>query len=278
MTRIYALVNQKGGVGKTTTAVNLAALFALNGQRVLLVDLDPQANATSCLGVDKRRVERGAYEVLIGQIPPAAAMLQNEKLKLTLLPSSPDLVGAEIELVAEIGRESRLKGALAELAPSFDYVLIDSPPSLGLLTLNCLVAASSGVIIPVQCEYLALEGLSQLTDTIARVRSAYHPGLVVRGVVMTMFDGRANLANQVVAEVRKHFPDRVFETIIPRSVRLAEAPSHGLPISAYAPSSAGGVAYRWLAEEVLHGDGLPVPAAMVEASSAVAERREDHAV
>ncbi|MGA2819861.1 MAG: ParA family protein [Anaerolineales bacterium] len=272
MTRIYAFVNQKGGVGKTTTAINLAACFALRGQKVLIVDLDPQANATSCLGVDKRQVERGSYEVLIGQIPPAAAMLQNEKLKLTLLPSSPELVGAEVELVAEIGRESRLKEALAELAPSFDYVLVDSPPSFGLLTLNCLVAASSGVIIPVQCEYLALEGLSQLTQTIARVRSAYHPELVVRGVVMTMFDGRSNLANQVVAEVRKYFPDRVFETIIPRSVRLAEAPSHGLPISAYAPSSSGGVAYRWLAEEVLRGDGLPVPAATADTPSVVVER------
>jgi len=277
MTRIYSLVNQKGGVGKTTTAINLAALFALNGQRVLLVDLDPQANATSSLGVDKRAVKRGTYEVLIGQIPPQAAMLLNEKLKLTLLPSSPNLVGAEIELVAEIGRESRLKGALTELASSFDYILIDSPPSLGLLTLNCLVAARSGVIIPVQCEYLALEGLSQLTDTIARVRKAYHPGLVVRGVVLTMFDGRANLANDVVADVRKVFPDRVFETIIPRSVRLAEAPSHGQPISAYAPSSSGGVAYRLLAEEVLRGDGLKLPATVAGAAPAAMERSDGHA-
>ena len=260
MTRIYAFVNQKGGVGKTTTAISLAAYFAALGQRVALVDLDPQANATSCLGIDKRTVERGTYEVLTGDLRPSAVLLQNERLGLSLMPASPNLTGAELELVGEIGREMRLRQALEELAPAFDYLLIDSPPSLGLLTLNALVAAASGVIIPVQCEYLALEGLSQLTQTIARVRSAYHPGLTVRGLVMTMFDGRANLAAQVVAEVRSHFPGRVFASIIPRSVRLAEAPSHGVPISTYAPSSPGGLAYRALAEEILRGDGVPLPA------------------
>ena len=258
MTRIYAFVNQKGGVGKTTTTISLAAIFAALGQRVLLVDLDPQANATSCLHVDKRSVQNGSYEVLIGSTTPTAAILQNPQLGLNLLPSTQNLTGAEVELINETGRESRLKNALREILPEYDYILIDSPPSLGVLTLNALVAADGGAIIPVQCEYLALEGLSQLTQTIGRVRSAYNPTLAVRGVVMTMFDGRANLANQVVEEVRSHFPGKVFETIIPRSIRLAEAPSHGIPISVYAPSSPGALAYQSLAEEILTSDGARI--------------------
>jgi chromosome partitioning protein len=258
VTRIYAFVNQKGGVGKTTTTISLAAFFAQMGQRVLMVDLDPQANATSCLRVDKHAVQNGSYEVLIGSSSTTAAILQNTQLGLSLLPSTQNLTGAEVELISEPGRESKLRNALREILPDYDYILVDSPPSLGLLTLNALVAAESGAIIPVQCEYLALEGLSQLIQTIGRVRSAYNPKLEIRGVVMTMFDGRANLANQVVEEVRSHFPGRVFETIIPRSIRLAEAPSHGIPISNYSPSSPGALAYQSLAEEILLADGARI--------------------
>jgi chromosome partitioning protein len=258
VTKVYAFVNQKGGVGKTTTTISLASCFARLGQRVLMVDLDPQANATSCLGVDKRTVQRGTYEVLIGSCSPVAAILQNEQLGLSLIPSSPNLTGAEVELINEEAREIRLRDALKGILASYDYILVDSPPSLGILTLNALVAAASGAIIPVQCEYLALEGLSQLTQTIGRVRASFHPHLEIRGVVMTMFDGRTNLANQVIEEVRSHFPGKVFDSVIPRSVRLAEAPSHGIPISVYAPSSIGALAYQELAEEILRSDGAPI--------------------
>lgn len=256
MTRLYVLVNQKGGVGKTTTAINLSAYLAALDQRVLLVDLDPQANATSSLGVDKSKVKGGVYEALINEAPVSSFVLHSPRLKLALLPASPALAGAEVELVGLLARESQLQRALAPAEANYDYILIDCPPSLGLLTLNGLVSARNGVIIPVQCEYLALEGLGQLTHTLTRVRQALNPNLVIRGLVMTMFDGRASLSQQVVGEVRKHFPGKVFKAIIPRSVRLAEAPSHGLPISAYAPSSAGGLAYRALAEELLKGDTL----------------------
>lgn len=254
MTRIYTLVNQKGGVGKTTTAINLAAYLAQAGQRVLIVDIDPQANATSCLGVDKRTVQNGVYEALLGEKPARESILHAPKLKLSLLPSSPALAGAEVELVNEAQRHFRLRDALAPLAGHYHYILIDCPPSLGLLTLNGLVAARHGLIIPVQCEYLALEGLGSLTQTIAHLRRALKLSLNIRGLVLTMYDGRANLSAQVAEEVRKHFPGQTFRSIIPRSVRLAEAPSHGLPISAYAPSSPGGLAYRALAEEVLAQD------------------------
>ncbi len=261
MAKIYTLVNQKGGVGKTTTAINLGAYLAYYGQRVLLVDLDPQANATSSLGVDKHRIRGGTYEVLLGASPAAPLILHNPRLKLSLLPSAPALAGAEVELVNELGRETRLRRALEPIAERYDYVLIDCPPSLGLLTINGLVAARDGVLIPVQCEYLALEGLGLLTQTLEKVRSALFPELAVRGVVLTMFDGRTNLANDVVAEVQKHFPDRVFRTVVPRSVRLAEAPSYGVPVSAYAPQSRGAKAYAALARELLQGDGVTVPAA-----------------
>jgi len=256
LTKIYTLVNQKGGVGKTTTTINLGAYLAQLGQRVLVVDLDPQANATSCLGVDKLGVQGGTYEALLGDSNLASYILLNERLKLSLLPSSPSLAGAEIELVDELAREVRLRKAILLVADKYDYVLIDCPPSLGLLTVNGLMAAMDGVIVPVQCEFLALEGLGQLTQTIERVRSLLFPELNVRGVVLTMFDSRTNLANDVVAEVNRHFPEQVFKSVIPRSIRLAEAPSYGLPISAYAPTSVGAVAYESLAKELLISDGV----------------------
>lgn len=254
MTKIYTLVNQKGGVGKTTSTINLAAYLAKLGQRVLVVDLDPQANATSCLGVDKLLVEGSTYDALLGEEDIFPSILLNERLQLSLLPSSPSLAGAEVELVDELARESRLRKAIMKVANRYDYVLIDCPPSLGLLTVNGLMAAVDGVIVPVQCEYLALEGLGQLTQTIERVRSALFPDLKVRGVILTMFDTRTNLSADVVREVNRHFPNQVFKSIIPRNIRLAEAPSYGLPISEYAPHSPGAEAYEALAKELLKGD------------------------
>ncbi len=254
MARIYTLVNQKGGVGKTTTAINLGAYLAEAGQRVLIVDIDPQANATSSLGVDKYHVSGGVYDVLLETSPVPPLILQNPRLKMALLPSSPALAGAEVELVNELARETRLRRALDSVDERFDYILIDCPPSLGLLTINGLVAAHDGVIIPVQTEYLALEGLGMLLQTLDRVRRSLFPELAVRGVVLTMFDGRTNLASDVVAEVSRHFPNKVFKSIVPRSVRLAEAPSYGLPVSVYAPQSSGARAYRALARELLNGD------------------------
>jgi chromosome partitioning protein len=257
--RVYTLVNQKGGVGKTTTAINLGAYLAQFGQRVLIVDIDPQANATASLGVDKNTVKGGIYEALLGGAPAPALVLQNPRLKLSVLPSSPALAGAEVELVNELGRESKLKHLLAPLVERYDYILVDCPPSLGLLTVNGLMAAQDGVLIPVQCEYLALEGLGELTHTLQRVRAALFPSLKVRGVVLTMYDGRTHLSNDVVAEVRKYFTEQVFTTIIPRSVRLAEAPSYGLPVSAYAPTSNAAQSYASLARELLAGDGVAIP-------------------
>ncbi len=254
MTKIYTLVNQKGGVGKTTSTINLAAYLARIGQNVLVVDLDPQANATSCLGVDKLGVQGGTYEALLGETNIFPYVLLNERLRLSLLPSSQSLAGAEVELVDELARESRLRKAILSISDRYDYVLVDCPPSLGLLTVNGLMAAVDGVIVPVQCEYLALEGLGQLTQTIEKVRGALFPDLVVRGVVLTMFDNRTNLSTDVVAEVNRHFPNQVFKSVIPRSIRLAEAPSYGLPISEYAPTSVGALAYEALAKELLKGD------------------------
>jgi chromosome partitioning protein len=259
MGRIYTLVNQKGGVGKTTTAINLGAYLAYFGQKVLLVDLDPQANATSCLKIDKHTVRGGTYEVLINGSPVINLILHNPRLKLSLLPATPALAGGEVELVSELSRETRLKNALTPIVDRYDYVLIDCPPSLGLLTLNGIVAAQDGLIIPVQCEYLALEGLGQLTHTINRVRNVLFPQVKIRGVVMTMYDARTNLSNDVVVEVRRYFPEQVFSAVIPRTVRLAEAPSYGQPISSYAPSSNGASAYAALAREILEGDGIHIP-------------------
>ncbi len=259
MGRIYTLVNQKGGVGKTTTVINLGAYLAYFGQRVLLIDIDPQANATSCLGIDKQTVRGGTYESLIGNTSAAKHILHNPRLKISLLPASPALAGAEVELVGEIARESFLKKALQPLHERYDYILVDCPPSLGLLTLNGIIAAKNGVIIPVQCEYLPLEGLSQLNQTLERIRNAVFPELSVRGVLLTMFDGRTNLSQDVVKEVRQHFADMVFDVVIPRTVRLAEAPSYGQPISVYAPNSNGAEAYAALAREILISDGIKIP-------------------
>jgi len=258
MGRIYTLVNQKGGVGKTTTAINLGAFLATSKQRVLIIDLDPQANATSCLGVDKHADNGSTYDAMLNSTPAHSLILYNERLKLSLLPSSPALAGAEVELVNQDRRESRLKEAIASLYDRYDYILIDCPPSLGLLTVNGLMAARDGVIIPVQCEYLALEGLGQLTQTLQLVRSSLFPGLKIRGVVLTMFDGRTRLSSDVVAEVNRHFPEQAFKTVVPRSIRLGEAPSYGLPVSVYAPGSSGAEAYKDLAKEVLAGDGVQV--------------------
>ena len=258
MAHIYTLVNQKGGVGKTTTAINLGAYLANLGQRVLIVDLDPQANATSSLGVDKRTVGSSTYDALLNGSVSPASILFNERLHISLLPSSPALAGAEVELVSETGREFRLRSALESLDGKYDYILIDCPPSLGILTVNGLIAARDGVLVPVQCEYLALEGLGQLTQTIQRVQSALFPDLKVRGVVLTMFDPRTNLSSDVVNEVNNHFPGQVFQSVVPRSIRLAESPSYGLPISAYSPSSVGAKAYEALAKELLKSDGVSI--------------------
>ncbi|MDR3572745.1 MAG: ParA family protein [Anaerolineaceae bacterium] len=259
MARLYTLVNQKGGVGKTTSAINLGAYLGYFGQRVLLVDLDPQANATSSLGVDKRNVKTGTYEVLIGAAALAPQVLHNPRFKMSLLPSSPALAGAEIELLDLPKRDYRLKEALAPVMDRYDYILIDCPPSLSVLTVNGLTAAQNGIIIPVQCEYLALEGLGQLTQTINRIRTSLFKELQVRGVILTMYDGRTRLALDVVNEVRQFFPDQVFQSIIPRSIRLAEAPSYGQPISIYAPESAAAKSYANLAREVLEKDGIHIP-------------------
>jgi chromosome partitioning protein len=241
-------------VGKTTTAINLGASLADLGQRVLIVDLDPQANATASLGVERVKAAGGTYDSVVLGVPARDHVLHSPRLKLALLPSSPALAGAEVELVSLPEREHALSRALAPVEAQYDYVLIDCPPSLGLLTINGLVGARDGVLIPVQCEYLALEGLGHLTHTLDRVRQALNPGLKIRGLIMTMYDSRVSLSQQVVDEVHRHFPGQVFQAIIPRSVRLAEAPSHSLPVTLYAPHSSGAEAYRALAEELLRGD------------------------
>jgi len=259
MAKIYTLVNQKGGVGKTTSAINVGAYLGYYGQKVLIVDLDPQANATSSLGIDKMTVKNGTYEVVIGSTPISPTILHNPRLKLSILPSSPSLAGAEVELLDLEKREFRLKESLVPILSRYDYILIDCPPSLSIITINGLIAAEDGVLIPVQCEYLALEGIGQLTQTLQRIQHSLFPKLSVRGVIMTMYDGRTKLAADVVSEIKKFFPSQVFQTIIPRSIRLAEAPSYGLPIAIYAPSSSAAKAYMNLSREVLAQDGVRIP-------------------
>ncbi len=254
MSKVYALANQKGGVGKTTTAVNLGAYLALSGMRVLLIDIDPQSNATSSLGFDKNDLPLSIYDAIINKTPVTEIILLTDHFCLELLPSSPALAGAEVEMIGLLAREHLLRKAIAPVVERYDYVLIDCPPSLGLLTVNALTAATDGVIIPVQCEYLALEGLTLLTHTIKLVRDNLNPRLDIRGLLMTMYDTRTNLSKDVVEEVRAHFADKVFDTIIPRNIRLSEAPSHGETILSYDPQSVGGLTYRDLAQELITGD------------------------
>jgi chromosome partitioning protein len=256
MAKRIAVVNQKGGVGKTTSATNLAAYLATAGQRILLVDLDPQANATSAFGM-VGTARRCVYGVLLGSSTVEAVAVHTEHAGLDIIPSCTDLVGAEVELAAQMAREFRLQRALDGGDDDYDLVLIDCPPSLGLLTINALTAATH-VLVPVQCEYLALEGLTQVDHTLNLVRRNLNPHISLNGLILTMFDARTNLAAQVVEEVRRHYP-QTFQTVIPRSVRLSEAPSHGKTILAYDPSSRGARAYEKLARELLVRLGLPVP-------------------
>ncbi len=250
MAKIMAIVTQKGGVGKSTSAVNLASVFGELGKRTLLVDIDPQGNATSGVGLDRRRVQQSSYDLLCSSEDTSRAAVQTAYPGLWVIPSSVALAGAEIEMVDMPRRESRLKAALAAYRDQFDYILIDCPPALGLLTLNALVAADT-FLIPAQPEYYALEGLSQLIATVRQVKRLYNPGLELEGVMFTMYDGRTNLTQQVVAEVKKFFPRKVYGAVIPRSVRLAEAPSYGKPINYYDKGCKGAKAYRALGEEIL---------------------------
>lgn len=247
MGKIIAVVNQKGGVGKTTTAVNLTAALHELGVRVLLCDFDPQANATSGMGVDKRKIKASAYDVTINGTPLKDAIVRTPFGDV--LPSSADLAGATVELIGETHRERVLEKALFRVKEDYDLIFIDCPPSLELLTLNGLCAAD-GILVPVQCEYFALEGLSDLMSTLRMVKKRMNPRLEIFGVALTMFDGRTNFSTQVAQEVRKHFPGKVFTTVIPRNIRLAEAPSHGVPVTAYDRTSRGAIAYRAMAEEV----------------------------
>ena len=258
MAQAVAFANQKGGVGKTTTVVNLASYLALAGDRVLVIDLDPQGNATSGLGVDRNRGE-SVYDAVVEAVALADLTVPTVVDGLSLVPSSIALAGAEVELAPIEQRERRLARLLEPVAEAYDYIFIDCPPSLGLLTVNALTAAGS-TLIPIQCEYYALEGLSQLLATVNLVRDHLNPGLEVKGAVLTMLDGRTNLGADVAAEVRRHLGDRVYETVIPRNVRLSEAPSHGLPIHLYAPTSKGAEAYAALATEIRRRDGRPAAA------------------
>ena len=248
--RILAIANQKGGVGKTTTTVNLSACLAYIGKKVLLVDIDPQGNSTSGAGIDKSDVEQCIYDVLVDDVEASVVIKETKIENLDVIPASIQLAGAEIELVPTISREIRLKRALEEVAHRYDYILIDCPPSLSLLTLNALTAADA-VLIPVQCEYYALEGLSQLLNTVRIVQKHLNQDLRIEGVLLTMFDARTNLGIQVIDEVKKYFQDKVYRTIIPRNVRLSEAPSHGEPIIIYDPKSKGAEVYLELAKEVV---------------------------
>ncbi|MEY8306021.1 ParA family protein [Enterococcus faecium] len=250
MAQIISVANQKGGVGKTTTTVNLGACLASLGKKVLLVDMDAQGNATSGVGIRKPDVTRDIYDVLVNELPIDEATLITEHENLSIVPATLQLAGAEIELTSMMARESRLKESLAEVSSQYDYILIDCPPSLGHLTINSFTASDS-ILIPVQCEYYALEGLSQLLNTVRLVQKHFNPELEIEGVLLTMYDARTNLGNEVVEEVRKYFREKVYETIIPRNIRLSEAPSHGKPIIDYDPRSRGAEVYQALAKEVV---------------------------
>ncbi|MBE5758533.1 MAG: ParA family protein [Clostridiales bacterium] len=252
---IIAVANQKGGVGKTTTSINTAACMAERGKKVLLIDADPQGNATTGLGIDKRQVEHSLYDVLINGLPAQDAVVPTETEGLFLIPSNIDLAGAEIELVSVMARETILRRALVSVKKHYDYIIIDAPPSLGLVTLNALSAADS-ILVPIQCEYYAMEGLSQLVNTISLVKRNLNKKLEIEGVVLTMYDGRTNLSTQVAEEIRKFFGEKVHNALIPRNVRLGEAPSYGMPISQYDPKCVGAEAYFALADEIIERTGM----------------------
>ena len=250
MGKIIAVVNQKGGVGKTTSAVNLAAAVGALGKKVLLVDIDPQGNATSGVGIDRRKTKGSSYDIIVDGKSVNDCLIKTEFKNLDIIPSSLDLAAAELEIVDRNHRESLLKAALAPVKANYDYILIDCPPSLGLITTNALCAADT-VLLPIQCEYYALEGLSQLMNSVRRVKRMYNPRLDIEGVVLTMYDGRLNLTQQVVAEVKKYFPKKVYSTPIPRGVRISEAPSYGMPVIYYDKSCKGSFAYTELAKEII---------------------------
>tara|TARA_R110002111_G_scaffold25832_6_gene56344 strand:- start:185 stop:952 length:768 start_codon:yes stop_codon:yes gene_type:complete len=250
MGNVFAVTNQKGGVGKTTTTVNLAASLAESGKKVLLIDLDPQGNATTGCGIDKAMLEKSSYDVIMTEAPAVDVIVKREDFSFDVMPTNADLTAAEIELLDEELREHRLRLALEPVRQYYDFILIDCPPSLSMLTLNALVA-SKGVIIPIQCEYYALEGLSSLLKTVERVKQRANPALEVTGLVRTMFDARNNLANQVSRQLINHFDKKVFHSLIPRNVRLAEAPSHGIPVVSYDRTSRGSIAYMALASEFM---------------------------
>jgi len=254
MARIIAIANQKGGVGKTTTAVNLSACLAEKGKRVLLMDVDPQGNSTSGMGIDKNTIKTSSYDIMINGIDPKQAVVKTMINTLDMIPANIDLVGAEVELVSKIAREQILKQALKEIRKNYDFIFMDCPPSLGLITVNALTAADK-ILVPIQCEYYALEGLSQLLNTIKLVKTSLNPSLEVEGVVLTMFDGRTNLSIQVVEEVKKYFKNKVYKTIIPRNIRLGEAPSFGLPVIRYDAACLGSQSYNDLADEVIEYNG-----------------------